>query len=271
MSKGDKTSLLKSDYLSNGGNGSKAIKKYANMSDEMEQLEVETCELLTRIRSSAEALEWDTKKTSMSKEAREQEFKRIKADMDKAKSLMQNYKVEIRELSSMEAREYEQKLRKHQESYAEIERNLTFARSMAEKSELMDGNTANGKNVEGMSAAQLIEEAKKTQQQDAVALDGMIRMVDNSEEIGVQTNIKLRAQTEQIKAINEDVSKVQANMKRADKLLNQMGRRIMTDKLLALLLLALVIGILVVIILKATGYGGSSGTTSANIVVRIYI
>mmetsp|Transcript_39500 Transcript_39500/g.104977 ORF Transcript_39500/g.104977 Transcript_39500/m.104977 type:complete len:86 (+) Transcript_39500:621-878(+) len=80
---------------------------------------------------------------------------------------------------------------------------------MAEKSELMDGNTANGKNVEGMSAAQLIEEAKKTQQQDAVALDGMIRMVDNSEEIGVQTNIKLRAQTEQIKAINEDVSKVQ--------------------------------------------------------------
>mmetsp|Transcript_39500 Transcript_39500/g.104976 ORF Transcript_39500/g.104976 Transcript_39500/m.104976 type:complete len:91 (+) Transcript_39500:92-364(+) len=89
MSKGDKTSLLKSDYLSNGGNGSKAIKKYANMSDEMEQLEVETCELLTRIRSSAEALEWDTKKTSMSKEAREQEFKRIKADMDKAKSLMQ--------------------------------------------------------------------------------------------------------------------------------------------------------------------------------------
>jgi hypothetical protein len=41
---------------------------------------------------------------------------------------MQTYKVELRELSQHEAREFENKLRKHQEALAEIDRNLVFAR-----------------------------------------------------------------------------------------------------------------------------------------------
>ena len=90
--KGDKVSLVKSDSLSfkeGPSSGSKSIKKYANMSDEMEQLDIETCELLARIRSAAEALEWDTKKGALSKENKELEFKKIKAETDKARTKLQ--------------------------------------------------------------------------------------------------------------------------------------------------------------------------------------
>ena len=38
----------------------------------------------------------------------------------------------------------------------------------------------------------------------------MHHQVDETEEIGVQTNVKLKAQTEQMKAINDDVNTVQA-------------------------------------------------------------
>ena len=39
----------------------------------------------------------------------------------------------------------------------------------------------------------------------------MHHQVDETEEIGVQTNVKLKAQTEQMKAINDDVNTVQAH------------------------------------------------------------
>jgi sarcosine oxidase gamma subunit len=49
---------------------------------------------------------------------------------------------------------------------------------MADKAALMEGNTAEARAPgEGLSAAQLIEEAKKTQEQDSAALDRMARMV----------------------------------------------------------------------------------------------
>lgn len=93
--KGDKISLVKSDSLQSNGhtNGSKTIKKYANMSDEMEQLDLEACELISRIRTASEAMEWDTKKVALSKESKEAEFKKIKADMDKARTLLQVHYV----------------------------------------------------------------------------------------------------------------------------------------------------------------------------------
>jgi hypothetical protein len=93
MTKPDKISLVKSDSLGSkpeeNGKSSKAIKKYANMSDDMEQLEMEACELIAKIRAATEAMEWDTKKVALSKEAKEVEFKRIKVDMDKARTLLQ--------------------------------------------------------------------------------------------------------------------------------------------------------------------------------------
>jgi hypothetical protein len=67
------------------------------MSDEMEQLDLEACELISRIRAASEAMEWDTKKAALSKENKEAEFKKIKVDMDKARTLLQarNISMEV--------------------------------------------------------------------------------------------------------------------------------------------------------------------------------
>ena len=92
MKSNEKVSLVKSDSLGTKqgpSNGAKTIKKYANMSDEMEQLDLEACELIARIRTASEAMEWDTQKVALSKELKEAEFKKIKTDMDKARTLLQ--------------------------------------------------------------------------------------------------------------------------------------------------------------------------------------
>ena len=86
---------------------------------------------------------------------------------------------------------------------------LAFARTSHEKRELM-GNRGDqkGKDVSAMAAAELIQEAKKTQEQDLEAVNRMKKMVEASEEVGVEANIKLKLQTEQLKNIHVEVDTV---------------------------------------------------------------
>jgi hypothetical protein len=86
---------------------------------------------------------------------------------------------------------------------------LAFSRTSHEKRQLMgDRPEQKGKDVSAMAAAQIIEEAKKTQEQDIEAVNRMKRMVDDSESVGVETNIKLKLQTEQLKNIHVEVDTV---------------------------------------------------------------
>ncbi len=74
--------------------------------------------------------------------------------------------------------------------------------------------------------------AQKTQEEDKEGILRMQRMVQQSEDVGIATNVKLKTQTEQLKNIGVDVANVNARMKDANKLLNQIGRRMETDKFL---------------------------------------
>ena len=74
--------------------------------------------------------------------------------------------------------------------------------------------------------------AQKTQEEDKEGILRMQRMVQQSEDVGIATNVKLKMQTEQLKNIGVDVANVNARMKDAHKLLNQIGRRMETDKFL---------------------------------------
>lgn len=76
-----------------------------------------------------------------------------------------------------------------------------------------------------------------------------------SVQVGKETNLKLKMQTEQLKAVQSDVRRVTERMKAADKLLNQIGRTLMTDKCLACLIVVLLVVMLGVIVAKMFGLG----------------
>lgn len=65
------------------------MKKYTQMSDEIEQLDVEITAMLAKVRADIEALDWDTSKINLPKEQREAEFDRIKAVLTNARSVHQ--------------------------------------------------------------------------------------------------------------------------------------------------------------------------------------
>jgi len=222
------------------------------MSDEIEHLDVELTEMLAEIRQGVEALDWDTKKANMKASEKRAEIVGLKASLDKAQGVFRTFKVELRELGPDELAEFNPKKRNHQTAIDELTRSLNYAATVAEKEELV-GDRPERSGPDHRNAGALIEDAKKTQEQDAAAMQRMQQMVNDSEMAGVETNIKLKQQTEQLKNIHLDVNTVGANMKTAEKLLNQIGRRIVTDKLIACVVLMLLLGILGILLVKMLG------------------
>ena len=200
-------------------------------------------------------LDWDAKQAGAPYAVKMEEILRIKTLIDKARGVLQNFKVELRELDREDLAVYQPKTRQHQVALDELTRNLNFVKSSVEKEELARGGSkeAGSAGHEVKEAKQFIEMAQKTQEEDKEGVKRMQRMVMESEEVGVATNIKLKMQTEQLKNIGVDVATVQARMKDANKLLNSIGRRMQTDKFLMVMIVAMLITILGILITKFFG------------------
>mmetsp|Transcript_33422 Transcript_33422/g.65192 ORF Transcript_33422/g.65192 Transcript_33422/m.65192 type:complete len:283 (+) Transcript_33422:72-920(+) len=238
------------------------MKNYIQMNDEIEQIDTELTDMLGKIRGDVEALEWDTKKVALPKDKRDEECARITSQIASARSVHQNYRVELRDLGREDLARYEPKAKAHLNTIEELTRSLAYAKATLEKRELM-GDRADkqqeGKDPTSMGAKQLVQEAEKTQQEDLKAVTRMQQMVEDTEDVGVETNIKLKLQTEQMKNIQVDVYSVNETMKRADKLVNHLSKRLATDKLIVCLLFAIMLGIFMIIVAKSLGAGDQIG------------
>ena len=100
-------------------------------------------------------------------------------------------------------------------SACRLTRALEFAKNTLEKRELFGDaaeKKAAGMDIGSMEAKQIIAEADKVQQDDLKAVRRMQQMVEDTEEVGVETNIKLKMQTEQLKNIQIDVYSVNVRL-----------------------------------------------------------
>ena len=99
----------------------------------------------------------------------------------------------------------------------------------------------------------LLKDAHKIQDKTQSAIDNIARMTNEAKDVGMGTMEELRRQREQITAIDEEAMKIEDNLKRADKLIRNFGRRMATDKLIqcfACLNVLLLVGVIIFSIVK---------------------
>ncbi len=196
----------------------KSAKVYNQMSDEMEGLDDELKSLCTEIRKDVSALEQTN--SSMNLDQVNKAFHTLKGKVDRARSLFQKCKVELRELSKEQHLEYEPKLKEHARLIDELSRQVNSEKDRilalkskgSERAELFGARLDkehDNSNGDGKDAQQLIKDAKSIQTQSMAAVNRMQMLVSESEEIGINTNAKLKIQTEQMGTIKSDVDKVQ--------------------------------------------------------------
>ncbi|PRP74613.1 hypothetical protein PROFUN_03535 [Planoprotostelium fungivorum] len=221
------------------------------MTEIVEDYSIELQGLIEEIEQGLVKLKADKK---MKPEQRTEKIVYLENRIDRAKKVYKSYKLEMRDLTKVEADPYKKKGAEYEDSINKCIQDLNW---------IQDSSNLEGtkkENLDTMTSDQILMKASKTQDESVQALDRMLVTLEGTKEVGAETANTMAQQTDQLKAVGEGVLEVQNNLKEANKLLRAFARRVATDKILmgfmCLLVLAIVALIVVKIVKKKTSGGG---------------
>jgi len=221
------------------------------MTEEINYYDEELTELTEEIRQKVDAL------YRLTGEARVERVAQLQVRMQRAKQVLHSFKVEMRELSQEEAFTYDAKCKQHVANLQKLNADLEWAKTESERAQLMDGRSGEATSVDQMTAQQIIQKGAAIQEQSIASTTRSKQMIEQSKAVGVEAAAKLKQQTEQMRNIDDDIMKVETNLKRADLLLRAFLRRMATDKFVMVFLFLIVVGIVTIIIYKAINPEGA--------------
>ncbi|XP_010270977.1 PREDICTED: novel plant SNARE 13-like [Nelumbo nucifera] len=101
-----------------------------------------------------------------------------------------------------------------------------------------------------MSNQELINAGRKTMDETDQAIERSKQVVEKTVEVGTQTAVTLKGQTEQMGRIVNDLDTIQFSIKKASKLVKEIGRQVATDRCIMFFLFIIVCGVIAIIIVK---------------------
>ncbi|XP_061989502.1 novel plant SNARE 13 [Rosa rugosa] len=101
-----------------------------------------------------------------------------------------------------------------------------------------------------MSNQELINSGTKTMDETDQVIERSKKVVQQTIEVGTQTAVTLKGQTDQMGRIVNELDTIQFSIKKATQLVKEIGRQVATDKCIMLFLLLIVCGVIAIIIVK---------------------
>ncbi|MBA0796611.1 hypothetical protein Gohar_007368 [Gossypium harknessii] len=101
-----------------------------------------------------------------------------------------------------------------------------------------------------MTNQQLIDRGNHMMNETDQAIDRAKKVVQDTVDVGTETAAALKAQTEQMSRIVNELDSIHFSIKKASKLVKEIGRQVATDKCIMALLFLIVIGVIAIIIVK---------------------
>ncbi|KAK2988949.1 hypothetical protein RJ640_026217 [Escallonia rubra] len=101
-----------------------------------------------------------------------------------------------------------------------------------------------------MSNQELVSAGNKTMDETDQAIERSKQVVHQTVEVGTQTAVTLKGQTEQMGRIVNELDTIQFSIKKASQLVKEIGRQVATDKCIMLFLFLVVCGVIAIIIVK---------------------
>jgi len=215
------------------------------MTEEITYYDEDLTELIAEIERGIDGLR------KLSPVARTQRINELQGRMQRARQVLQAFKVEMRELPREAAATYDAKAKAHHATLQKLHGDLQWAKT--------EGSAAAGgaKPIDEMTSGEIIQEGAGIQDKSKAAVDRMKRQIEDTKQLGAETAQKLKGQTDQLKNIDQDIMKVKSNLKRADLLLRAFMRRMATDKIFMVFMCLIFCGIIAIIAAKALGVEGT--------------
>lgn len=215
------------------------------MTEEIGDFDEELTDLVAEIEKGIDGLR------KLNGAARVERVNALSGRMQRARQVLQSFKVEMRELPREQVAAYDMKAKEHHATLQRLNGDLQWAKSEAERGGM------GLRNVDEMTAGELIQEADKTQDKSLASLGRIKGQIADTMQVGAETASKLKGQTEQMQNIDTDIMKVRSNLNRADLLIRAFMRKMMTDKVIMVFMCLIFCGIVTIIVYKAIDPKGS--------------
>lgn len=108
----------------------------------------------------------------------------------------------------------------------------------------------NGLLASSMTNQQLMDKGNQMMDETDQAIDRAKKVVHETVNVGTETAATLKAQTEQMSRIVNELDSIHFSLKKASKLVKELGRQVATDKCIMALLFLIVMGVVAIIIVK---------------------
>ncbi|TPX35679.1 hypothetical protein SmJEL517_g01906 [Synchytrium microbalum] len=184
----------------------------------------------------------------------------LKNRLTRARQAHRSILIEIRDLPAESAAKWNERATEYGTKMTKLQQDIDWAEKATDSESI-----PKPKNVDQMTAKEVTTQALATQEESLAATSRTKAIVEQTIQMGGNITEELKKQTEQIENIDADVDQVENNLKRADKQLRVLIRRMATDKIFLLMILLVVVGILLaiasVVLKKYTGIG--SGASAA--------
>lgn len=179
----------------------------------------------------------------------------IERKLKSAKGIKKSFKMECRLVADhVFKRKYELSLQQRDEEVTQLESDLKALQDEHKRNELFlnaDGEEGAGDGED--MGDKLVGDMHNIQDKTQSSLDNTKNLIEASKDVGLSTLEELHRQREQLQQIDEDVDRLEDNLKRADKLLTHFGKRMATDRFIqcfALVNMLLLVGLIVYITVK---------------------
>nr|GMD97293.1 novel plant SNARE 11 [Ipomoea batatas] len=108
----------------------------------------------------------------------------------------------------------------------------------------------NGLLASNMTNQQLMDHGNRMMDETDQAIDRAQKVVHETVNVGTETAAALKAQTEQMSRIVNELDSIHFSIKKASQLVKEIGRQVATDRCIMGLLFLIVIGVIAIIIVK---------------------
>ncbi|KAF5179901.1 putative plant snare [Thalictrum thalictroides] len=182
--------------------------------------------------------------------------------MRECKRLIKEFDREVKEEESKNTADTNRMLgEKKQSMIKELNSYVALKKQYASKldnnrAELFEGPGNEGHGEENammassMTNQQLMDTGNRMMDETDQAIERSKKVVEDTVNVGADTAAALKAQTEQMSRIVNELDSIHFSIKKASKLVKEIGRQVATDRCIMALLFIIVLGVIAVIIVK---------------------
>lgn len=228
----------------------------SGMSDELAEIEGQISDVFRALSNGFQKLE---KIKDASRQSRQLE--ELTGKMRECKRLIKDFDREVKDTEAQNdpdtnrmLNEKKQSMVKELNSYVALKKQ--YATNLENKRvDLFEGpgegfREENVLLASSMTNQELMDGGNRMMDETDQAIERSKKVVQDTVNVGTETAEALKAQTEQMSRIVNELDSIHFSIKKASKLVKEIGRQVATDKCIMALLFLIVVGVIAVIIVK---------------------